>query len=472
MIRLPGFFRIVGTWTAILGVGIVVHSVSAPQPHVVIGLDLSRSVSDTTYTRFVQIVDQITSDGIPWALLTFGDDIHWHKSFDTPDALSLPAHPTAARTRLYDAIMTAIRTLRDRDSVVPGVILFLTDGVDDGSILTLDDIRIALHISNIRFHAIAVGRQPRGYRTLARLAYMSGGRVWTDTDFSVHEWSTVLASLRESRSNAASTASLEPIVPDYQSTQTSAPFSKNVPPDSRNRSARPSAYRSTRAAHQETMSPEPALPDQESPMAPSILHFTGWLLWGLGSVIVLALVALLFVFWRRRRRRYRICPDCGHALEPLAIACPQCQRPTTADTAEVEAVQYASMETYISEEAIEALQRTMVLPHVPALIVQRGKLAGTVFTLPMEGKVILGRAPDCDIVLNDPTVSAYHCQLKFENGQWRIQDLRSTNGTYVNGRRVTEALLRPNDVIRTGMHEMVFRLKSDDRSVAQAEESI
>ena len=207
-------------------------------------------------------------------------------------------------------------------------------------------------------------------------------------------------------------------------------------------------------------------------MAPSLSYVTGWLLWSLGGVAVLAVVVLIFIFRRRRRKRYRTCPDCGRVLEPFAVTCPQCRRSPVTDTEEIKAVQFPSTETYISEAAVEALQRTMVLPHVPALIVQRGKLAGTVFTLPMEGKVILGRAPDCDIVLNDPTVSAYHCQFKFENGQWRIQDLRSTNGTYVNGRRITEALLRPNDVIRTGMHEMVFRLESNAQAIAHAEESI
>ncbi len=49
---------------------------------------------------------------------------------------------------------------------------------------------------------------------------------------------------------------------------------------------------------------------------------------------------------------------------------------------------------------------------------------------------IIGRAPDCDIVLGPTEVSGKHCRLSRNNGAWSVEDLGSSNGTFVNGRRL------------------------------------
>lgn len=51
------------------------------------------------------------------------------------------------------------------------------------------------------------------------------------------------------------------------------------------------------------------------------------------------------------------------------------------------------------------------------------------FTAP---EITIGRDPACDCILNDSTVSAMHARLTFRQGQWWIEDLRSTNGTFLN----------------------------------------
>jgi pSer/pThr/pTyr-binding forkhead associated (FHA) protein len=50
---------------------------------------------------------------------------------------------------------------------------------------------------------------------------------------------------------------------------------------------------------------------------------------------------------------------------------------------------------------------------------------------------ILGSAPDCDLVINQPTVSGRHCRLTRDESGYMLEDLGSTNGTYVNGQRIT-----------------------------------
>src|SRR5580658_9606874 len=50
---------------------------------------------------------------------------------------------------------------------------------------------------------------------------------------------------------------------------------------------------------------------------------------------------------------------------------------------------------------------------------------------------LVGSLASCEIVVNDPTVSARHCRLnQYPNGHFELEDLGSTNGTYVNGQRL------------------------------------
>ncbi|HEX6464753.1 MAG TPA: HD domain-containing phosphohydrolase, partial [Vicinamibacterales bacterium] len=64
--------------------------------------------------------------------------------------------------------------------------------------------------------------------------------------------------------------------------------------------------------------------------------------------------------------------------------------------------------------------------------------------------VIAGRTAQCDIHLEDPSVSRRHCSIAFDNGMLRVQDLQSANGTYINERLVTDGIARRGDLIRLG----------------------
>jgi len=64
--------------------------------------------------------------------------------------------------------------------------------------------------------------------------------------------------------------------------------------------------------------------------------------------------------------------------------------------------------------------------------------------------ITIGRGPDNTIVVNDPSISTHHAQLLLERDTYRLKDLDSTNGTRVNGKPVTETVLRFDDRIRFG----------------------
>jgi len=63
----------------------------------------------------------------------------------------------------------------------------------------------------------------------------------------------------------------------------------------------------------------------------------------------------------------------------------------------------------------------------------------------------IGRAPDCDCLLPEPSVSRRHAQLRREGEGWLLRDLGSRNGTRLNGMRVTEEVaVRPGDQVSLG----------------------
>ena len=67
--------------------------------------------------------------------------------------------------------------------------------------------------------------------------------------------------------------------------------------------------------------------------------------------------------------------------------------------------------------------------------------------------ITIGRGPDNTIVVNDPSISTHHAHLLLEGDTYRLKDLDSTNGTRLNGKPVTEAVLRFDDRIRFGAAE-------------------
>ena len=73
---------------------------------------------------------------------------------------------------------------------------------------------------------------------------------------------------------------------------------------------------------------------------------------------------------------------------------------------------------------------------------------------------VIGRSRDCDIVLGDGNVSRRHAEVVPSTNGWSVNDLGSTNGVLVNGRRITGATaLRPGDRIELGTSELRFELE-------------
>ena len=79
-----------------------------------------------------------------------------------------------------------------------------------------------------------------------------------------------------------------------------------------------------------------------------------------------------------------------------------------------------------------------------------GKYQGGEFPLKMDREIVIGRSSDLDMVLVEDMVSRKHAKISTHNGQVIIQDLGSTNGTFVNGEKIKRVRLREGDRILIG----------------------
>ena len=98
-----------------------------------------------------------------------------------------------------------------------------------------------------------------------------------------------------------------------------------------------------------------------------------------------------------------------------------------------------------------------------------GDLKGHRFEIDRD-EVVIGRAPDNVVLLDDPSVSGKHCMVVRDGRKYSIRDLGSTNGTRLNDARISEYRLSPKDVIMAGSVEILF--DGDDIDVSDDSSSI
>lgn len=84
---------------------------------------------------------------------------------------------------------------------------------------------------------------------------------------------------------------------------------------------------------------------------------------------------------------------------------------------------------------------------------------GSTVDVPMKRpRIVIGREKKCDIRIPTPAVSREHCEVRVENGQIMVRDMGSSNGTYVNAKRVQESELKAGDVVGIGPTVFVVRV--------------
>src|SRR5437667_154152 len=74
-------------------------------------------------------------------------------------------------------------------------------------------------------------------------------------------------------------------------------------------------------------------------------------------------------------------------------------------------------------------------------------------------KTTIGRVEDNTFQISEPSVSSHHCEVMVRGNEVIVKDLNSTNGTYINGEKITESPIKPGQILRLGQIEM--RLETD-----------
>src|SRR5436305_10035123 len=129
------------------------------------------------------------------------------------------------------------------------------------------------------------------------------------------------------------------------------------------------------------------------------------------------------------------CQECGFQNPESANYCSRCGALLSKGAPSVETTQT------FSPEDIGALEQEDFGLEGPALVVRAGGgRAGESFK-PAGERTRIGRSPDCDIFLDDVTVSRNHAVLVQQNGKFHVEDQGSLNGTSVNRKRIANASL-------------------------------
>jgi pSer/pThr/pTyr-binding forkhead associated (FHA) protein len=152
------------------------------------------------------------------------------------------------------------------------------------------------------------------------------------------------------------------------------------------------------------------------------------------------------------------CPACGFLNAEGANFCQSCG----AALAGAESSSDPATATYrIDDETgdLISVEPGEVTSQGPALIVRAGGgREGESFMLVGE-RMSIGRRPDCDVFLDDVTVSRDHAVLVKRGEQWHIDDCGSLNGTYVNRSRIDSCQLQGGDELQIGKYKLTFHTR-------------
>jgi hypothetical protein len=153
--------------------------------------------------------------------------------------------------------------------------------------------------------------------------------------------------------------------------------------------------------------------------------------------------------------------DKGHQMEDSWEICPTCQ------TTGYQIASPSAGKTRLESEPAPGggaggARRTVLLsekhkpPVVGWFVALSGDQKGEDFRV-RDGKNVVGSGSEAQIVLRDSTISGQHASLRYDEGKFFLTDLDSSNGTYLNDRKIAREQLKDNDIVRFGDVTMKFK---------------
>lgn len=154
---------------------------------------------------------------------------------------------------------------------------------------------------------------------------------------------------------------------------------------------------------------------------------------------------------------YVFCNQCGHRNPPGAAFCSSCG--SVLDRLADRTIVLGKVDPLLDAPG-PADDVVVNLGDLSAdgasLVVRTGDQAGA--SIPLSSALVrLGRAPDCDVPLDDITVSRRHAEIRRDGGRYFVSDVGSLNGTYVNQQRIDDEVeLQHGDEVQVGKFRLVF----------------
>jgi hypothetical protein len=458
--------RLISTALVIL-LGITGAAGAVSAPSVVVAVDTSRSLDRGTLASMGETASAALGElpaGTVVGVLAFDDAPRWVVRAGSPAeaaaALGSLA-PAGNFTLLDDALFTAAR------EIAPGgVVLLLTDGRDENSATTVEDVARACEARGVRVVGVGAGKR-LDERRMRRLALLTGGSyvgpLASAKPAAVGAALVAAASAPVERTVEKPTeAAVAPGAGDAgadapQPATAAPPASSNVPVVLRSPSGGPAAARDNATAVDATASAGSAA--------------ARW--WWLALPLALVAVAVPVAVMARRRagQRTTVCKRCGTEV-PAGEDCPKCaaadselalqerlrNRDLTRleDTSELRLDQVNEVVTGVVD--LDAIEKTRVIADQSMLMVREPGESQRSFLLRSDGAFAVGRDPRTNtLTMRDSALSARHFKVVPDDGYYYVVDLDSTNGTYLNRRRVRAARLASGDVIQAGQVELEFR---------------
>lgn len=92
------------------------------------------------------------------------------------------------------------------------------------------------------------------------------------------------------------------------------------------------------------------------------------------------------------------------------------------------------------------------------LVIQNQGMTGRACELHTD-RTTIGRVEDNTFHIADPSISSHHCEVQLRGSDIVIRDLNSTNGTFINGNKIEESILKPGQTLRLGQVEMKLEVE-------------
>lgn len=415
----------------------------AAAPALVVAIDTSRSLSQAALAATLSEVGRLLDalpPSTPVGVLAFDDAPRWQAEPGGSPAAAKAAlavlKPQGSFTLLHDALFEAARRLENG-----GVVLLITDGRDENSATTVEDIARRCEAQRVRILTAGTGARIEE-RALRRLALLTRGEY-------------LGTGLAAAQAAPAVTENLRIVAADQEAER------------QRLEAATAPRRRALAPAEPGTSEPGPAARPAETPPGAqpqesetSLLDYLPWIL-----LALLGLAFLLYVSLRQRAARnsaaaeiesqraeeeFQVADEADAAAIRLELAQVPTSQPrespeVTVDTA---VLQRMSLE--------ERLERTSVLSSM--LILRKPGEAPRSFLLDRDKAFSVGRDREKNtLAVPDPALSSQHFRVVPRAGIYYFVDLESTNGSYIGSRKVRAKRLRTGDVIRAGQVEFEYQ---------------